>query len=260
MSSFDFDEEKAAFLEEMYQSSPMVDRRATVRNAVDPTVGEDVLCIGPGPGYEPAELADRVAPGGSVTALDISESMLEMTRRRCGPESPVSVTRGLAESLPFRDDAFDIVTAVQVFEYLSDAERAVGELARVLRPGGRAAVVATDWRSLVWRTDDDERCERIMDAYSDHCADARMGSRLQALFRADPTVQITSIEPYSVLQTAVSGGAFYSHFAKLVADYVRAQDAVPAAEVDAWLADVEDRTEEAPFLSFTQYLYTVEPS
>lgn len=260
MSGFDFDEEKAAFLEEMYQSPPMVDRRATVRDAVDPTDGEDVLCIGPGPGYEPAELADRVAPGGSVTALDISESMLEMTRRRCGPGSSVSVTRGLAESLPFRDDAFDIVTAVQVFEYLSDAERAVGELARVLRPSGRAAVVATDWRSLVLRTDDDERCERIMDAYGDHCADPWMGSRLQALIRTDPTIQLRSIEPYPVLQAAVSDGAFYSHFVELVADYVRGHDAVPAAEVDAWLADVENQAEKSPFLSFTQYLYTVEPS
>lgn len=260
MSGFDFDEEKAAFLEEMYQSSPMVDRRARVRDAVDPTTGDDALCIGPGPGFEPAELADCVAPGGSVTAVDISDSMLEMTRRRCGPDSSVSVTRGLAESLPFRDDAFDIVTAVQVFEYLPDAERAVAELARVLRPGGRAAVVATDWRSLVWRADDDERCERIMDAYGDHCADTRMGSRLQTLFRADPTVRLTSIEPYPVLQTAVSDGAFYSRFAKLVADYVRGHDAVPAAEVDAWLGDVEDRSEEARFLSFTQYLYVVEPS
>lgn len=260
MSGLDFDEERAALLGELYRSPPMVDRRATVRDAVDPTAGEDALCIGPGPGYEPDELADRVAPDGSVMAVDTSGPMLEQTRRRCGPPAPVSVTRGSAESLPFRDAAFDVVVAVQVFEYLPDAERAVGELARVLRPGGRAAVVATDWRTLVWRTSDDERCERIMAAYSDHCADPRMGSRLQALFRADPTVQITSIEPYSILETAVSDGAFYSHFATLVADYVRGHDAVPTAEVDAWLADVEERAEGTPFLGFTQYLYTVEPS
>jgi SAM-dependent methyltransferase len=66
--------------------------------------------------------------------MDPTWGQLTVARERAG--GPVSV-RGAAASLPCRDGAFDAVVACLVFEHIVDFAEAIGEVARVLRPGGR---------------------------------------------------------------------------------------------------------------------------
>jgi SAM-dependent methyltransferase len=89
-----------------------------------------VLEVGCGPG-EFSERLGREA-GVEATAVDLSERMVELTRAR-GVEARVADVR----ALPFPDAAFDAVVANFVLFHVSDVDRAVGEAARVLRPGGR---------------------------------------------------------------------------------------------------------------------------
>jgi SAM-dependent methyltransferase len=81
-----------------------------------------------------AELPARIA------GVDIAERILETARARI-PRA--DLRQANLESLPFDDDAFDLVLSSQVIEHVLDASAAVGELARVLRPGGRL-VISTD--------------------------------------------------------------------------------------------------------------------
>jgi demethylmenaquinone methyltransferase/2-methoxy-6-polyprenyl-1,4-benzoquinol methylase len=76
--------------------------------------------------------------GGVVTALDFSDRMLERARRKSGT---VEWVRGDVLSLPFGDAAFDAVTIGFGIRNVADLERGLLELARVLRPGGRVAVL-----------------------------------------------------------------------------------------------------------------------
>jgi len=78
--------------------------------------------------------------GAQVTAFDASASLLEIARARI-PEC--EVRQGDLEALPFADTTFDSVTAVNTVFYAANMDTAVGELARVVRPGGR--VVVTAW-------------------------------------------------------------------------------------------------------------------
>ena len=71
--------------------------------------------------------------------VDISERILETARQRVEAD----YRRANLEDLPFADAAFDLVLCSQVIEHVLDADRAVSELARVLRPGG-ALVISTD--------------------------------------------------------------------------------------------------------------------
>ncbi len=80
--------------------------------------------------------ADRV--GGDVTGLDFSERMLERARRK---SSSVEWVRGDLLSLPFADGAFDVATIGFGLRNVADLEAGVRELARVVRPGGRLAVL-----------------------------------------------------------------------------------------------------------------------
>jgi demethylmenaquinone methyltransferase/2-methoxy-6-polyprenyl-1,4-benzoquinol methylase len=108
-------------------------RRLAVQEAVWP--GDRVLdaCCGTG---DLAVEAER--RGGRVIGLDFSERMLERARRKSGT---IEWVQGDAMALPFADGEFDVVTVGFGVRNLEDLGRGLAELGRVLRPGGRIAVL-----------------------------------------------------------------------------------------------------------------------
>ena len=108
-------------------------RRATVAAVVRP--GDRVLdaCCGTGD----LALAARDA-GGTVTGLDFSERMLERARRK---SAEIEWLQGDALALPFSDGSFDAATVGFGVRNLDDLERGLAELRRVLRSGGRLAIL-----------------------------------------------------------------------------------------------------------------------
>jgi demethylmenaquinone methyltransferase / 2-methoxy-6-polyprenyl-1,4-benzoquinol methylase len=108
-------------------------RRLTAESVVRP--GDRVLdaCCGTG------DLALAcVAEGGRVTGLDFSERMLERARRK---SSAVEWVAGDAVALPFGEQEFDAATVGFGVRNVPELERGLAELRRVLRPGGRLAVL-----------------------------------------------------------------------------------------------------------------------
>ncbi len=98
-------------------------------------LGRDVLEIGSGSGDIALRL--HVAhPGLAITATDIDPVMVETAARRLRPYPDVSVLGADATALPFADDSFDAVVSCLMLHHVVDWERAVAEIARVLRPGG----------------------------------------------------------------------------------------------------------------------------
>jgi SAM-dependent methyltransferase len=105
-----------------------------------------VLEVGPGTG----ELSERMVNelGAEVVAIDISPRMVELTRAR-GVDARV----GDVQSLPFEDERFDLVVAGWVLFHPADLDRALGEISRVLVPGGRlvAATNSEEHLAELWR-------------------------------------------------------------------------------------------------------------
>ena len=88
--------------------------------------------------------------GATVTGLDISPAMLDAARRRADAAGvSVEWREGRAEALPFPAALFDVVIAVTVLCWVSDAAAAVREMARVLRPGG-IVVIGELGRYSLW--------------------------------------------------------------------------------------------------------------
>ncbi|GLY69588.1 methyltransferase [Amycolatopsis taiwanensis] len=108
------------------------ERPATLALAGDVT-GRQILDAGCGSGPLFAALRDR---GATVTGIDASAGMLEVARRRLGPDADLRVA-DLADPLPFPDDSFDDVIASLVLHYLRDWGPTLTEMRRVLRTGGR---------------------------------------------------------------------------------------------------------------------------
>jgi ubiquinone/menaquinone biosynthesis C-methylase UbiE len=103
--------------------------------------GDRVLDIGCGTGYLTRRVARAVAPGGSVTGVDPSPTVLRYARDHT-TEPGCTYTEGLAEALAEPDDAYDLVVSSFAFHHIPEAvrSRAVAETHRVLRPGGRLLI------------------------------------------------------------------------------------------------------------------------
>lgn len=110
----EFDEEEAKRLEAIYTSPSAVERRQLVRNRLDVQPGEDVISIGCGPGFEPAELAEAIGEGGSVYGIDVSEAMLAVADQYCAELPQVKLNQGDAVEIPASDASFDAAVAVQL--------------------------------------------------------------------------------------------------------------------------------------------------
>lgn len=102
--------------------------------------GERVLDIGSGGGIDTILAAKRVGPEGRATGLDILDEMCERGRRHAaeaGVESWTEFVRGEMEDIPLPDESVDVVISNGVLNLSARKSRALAEIFRLLRPGGR---------------------------------------------------------------------------------------------------------------------------
>ena len=111
-------------------------RRALV-DAIDAAPTDRILDVATGTGMVAQALHDRY--GCAVVGLDQSADMLAVARTRDGVYE--SVVEGRAEELPFPDASFDHLTFTYLLRYVDDPAATMRELARVVKPGGRVAMV-----------------------------------------------------------------------------------------------------------------------
>ncbi len=108
--------------------------------------GMNVADVGAGTGYFALPIARAVMPKGHVFAIDVQPEMLARLRERVG-ELPVHTVHGTAERTTLSDAAVDLAFLANVWHEIDDTPAALGEAHRILRPGGRLAIV--DWRTDV---------------------------------------------------------------------------------------------------------------
>jgi len=118
-------------------------KRATIAEA-DVRPGHRVLDLAGGTGDLAIAFAKKVGDTGKVVLADINASMLEQGRRRvvdAGVGGRVDIAQVNAEQLPFDDASFDRVTIAFGLRNVTDKDAALAEMARVLKPGGKALVL-----------------------------------------------------------------------------------------------------------------------
>ncbi|GAC1381517.1 MAG: methyltransferase domain-containing protein [Acidimicrobiales bacterium] len=140
--------------------------------------GQRLLDVGCGPGTITVDLARRVAPGPTV-GVDASAAVVAEARSAAPSAGAPTVTfrTGDVYALDFDDASFDVVHAHQVLQHLSDPVAALGEMRRVLAPGGILAVRDGDYGAFSW-TPPDALLERWLDIY--HQVTARNGAEADA--------------------------------------------------------------------------------
>ena len=95
-----------------------------------------VLDVGCGTGYLLRLLAERYPQATELAGIDAAPSMIEAADQ-FADDQRLRFTVGVAERLPFPDDAFDLVVSTTSFDHWADQQEGLRECARVLSPGGK---------------------------------------------------------------------------------------------------------------------------
>lgn len=113
------------------------------RRKFDVSTCRSILDVGSGAGQILGHLLKRTHPQTRLVAFDLSPQMLRRARTRLDSDRPSYVSGDLTQ-LPFADNSFDCITCGWVIEHLPDPRPGLRELWRVLEPGGRLLLLATE--------------------------------------------------------------------------------------------------------------------
>ncbi|HXM45377.1 MAG TPA: methyltransferase domain-containing protein [Bryobacteraceae bacterium] len=252
-----FDERLNRSLEAVYQTKDAARRRTAVRDALQIQSGERVLDIGAGPGFLADEMAEAVGPNGQVHCIDMSEPMLNMAQNRCAGKPWVVFQHGSATDLPVGDATFDAAISVQVNEFIADVETALSEMYRVLRPGGRAVAVSTDWDAIAWHASDRARMNRVLGAFAEHCVHTALPRTLAPKLR-QAGFMLMDQRVIPQFNTTYNADAFSYQMVHIVGSFVPGRRGVTEEEAGAWVEDLRQTGERGEyFFSLNQYLYLV---
>jgi arsenite methyltransferase len=247
VSMLEFDESAARHIQRLYSTPDVVRQRAEVLALLDARPGERVLDVGSGPGFLVASLAEAVGPGGAVHGVDPSGPMNAVARELLGARAEATIDEGDALALPYADGSFDAAVATQVYEYVADIPRALAELRRVLRPGGRALVLDTDWDSVVWHAADRARHRRVMAAWEEHLADPHLPCTLPGHLRR-AGFRVTGRHLVPLFNPVYEENTFSALNMVAIARFVVGRQGLTGADADAWVADLRQRGAEDDYL------------
>jgi ubiquinone/menaquinone biosynthesis C-methylase UbiE len=230
---------------ESMAADPEIQRvRRVAWDALGPVPGKRLLDAGCGAGEVARDLA---AAGADVVALDHSAATMAAAAARDEGGSIRYVTGDVA-GLDFPDASFDAVRCERVLQHLEDPDRAILELARVTRPGGRVCLIDTDWESIAADGLPAELGDAVRRHFTarQHRHHLDMGRTLRRRLVQAGLHDVTAIPVVCYFTHPSQAGHVLPMFNKAVPPDV---DVVPSAIRDAWFEAVEAAGERDEFLA-----------
>ena len=198
--------------------------------------GARILVVGCGTGEDVIALARLVKPGGRAFGVEQAESdLLDARRRTATAGLTAKFHQGTPGDLPFPDASFDGVCAAWFLNRAVDPTLALGEMVRVVRPGGRIVIDDTDWANATLEAGDPDTVRRIL-LYQSTAAGAA-GARLQfdQLARSEHLINLTT----SATPVQDRSGASLQLFAAM-ASAAAAAGVIAASDAARFKADLAE--------------------
>ncbi len=255
MSNLEFSDEAARNQEAICNTETFDEQRRITLDALCLGDGERILDVGVGTGHMSFDMAKATIGHNDIVGIDISDDMLNACRDRCADLPNVSFEMADLYDLPFNEESFDVVLSVQVFEYLEDVQKALLELYRVLKPGGRLVLRDADWGTLIWESGNPDRMRHMLDIWDQHLADPFSPRTLAA--RVDNAgFANCSVRAFVTVQTDYDVTQTNYYIARFVAPYAISQGA-DERDVADWLADLDAQAKAGRyFYSLNSYIFS----
>lgn len=243
--------ERLARYETMYQWTPAAE---AFYAPADIRAGHVVADFGCGPGHTAIEFAHRVGPSGHVHALDINAAFVNRARARAeaaGLADRITAHLLTTEDLPLPDAALDRVTARNTIIYVRDPVATFKEFRRVLKPGGIAHAIESDW-SLTAVEPLGAEWQAMVEAARWAWRIPEIGRKLYGIARQ---AGFSRVELQVLTKPDVDGRLLA--MIKTVAGYARESGAQSPMRIDAMLETVERSLAEGTYLAIApQFLVT----
>lgn len=211
--------------------------------------GQRALDAGCGTGADALEMARQVGPDGEVLGVDVSEQAVREAESRAeGSGLPVTFRPGSVSALDLPTGGLDACRAERVLQHVAEPGRAVAELLRVTRPGGRVLVADPDHG--MWAPDaaDPELTTTLLTWWFGHIRNPWMGRRLPGLFHAAGCRDVRTVILPVVLRDLAAAEAL-TGLAGVVPAAEKA-GVVPEGRAAAWHEDLLRRDAEGTFTMF----------
>jgi arsenite methyltransferase len=223
-------------LEPRGQSPDEIAARSAYLDLLALKSGERVLDVGCGTGVVTRDAARRVAPDGRAVGLDASPEFLALARSLAHDAGLSGVTdfrQGNALALPFGDGEFDAVLAVTVLVHVPEGHRAIPEMVRVVRSGGRVGIFDFDGDAVLISHPDRALTRRIIAAFSDQASvDGWLVRRLPGLLRRAGLLEVGA-RAFTPIEQDPTG--FYARMAERAAEVAVQAGAITNEERERWL-------------------------
>lgn len=251
-----YDKKAARDIELSYQTPEIVRQRIQTLEALALRAGEKVLDAGCGTGLLVHGMSSTIGSEGRIVGVDFSEDMLELARNRCADMDNIELQQGSITQLPFADNSFDAASCIQTLLYVDQVETALSELYRVLKPGGRVAIIETDWRGVVLNSPDQLMTRKVLDAWDAAVSSPNLPVKLIPMLKK-LNFKAIKTEAIPVLNTSYSTVNFASGMLEYFSTYAVKNKVISAEEAERWITQIRDLAKtDSFFFCVNRFLFT----
>ena len=251
-----YDSKAAARIDRSYQTPEIVHQRLRTLAALGLRQGESILDAGCGTGLLLEQEALAVGAKGRAEGLDSSADMLAHARARCAELSQVTLQSGSVDTLPFDDASFDALSCTQTLLYVERLEQALHEYHRVLKSGGRIAIIETDWGGAILNSHDLTLTQAIFNSWSDVVANPYLPRRLTPMLRAAGFGTIR-VEAIPIVNASYSDFSFSAGMLEGFTKSAQKQKIITEQQSIAWHAGISELAErDEYFFCVNRFLIT----
>ena len=220
--------------------------------ALPPTAA--VLDLGCGTGVVTRAIAARDGFTGTVTGVDQSLDFIAAAHRLAADEGVadrVEFVPGDAHALDLPAASFDAVVAHTLVSHVRDPLAVLAEAARVVRPGGHVAVFDGDYASLTFGSSDRELGQAMEAAFRSMIMSAPRVMRQLPRLLPQAGLELSATQAHVYAEAGAS--RFMLNLAETYGPLAASSGLVPAADVEAWLADQRRSAEDGTFFAACNY-------
>ncbi|TCO40923.1 methyltransferase family protein [Kribbella antiqua] len=238
---------RLAFILDQMAARPAVQTLKTwALEQLAPGPADTAVDVGSGTGEDVVALAKLA---GRAVGVEPSPGLRAEAVRRAGA-SGAEFVDGDAAALPFEDESVDVLRCERVLQHVADPAAVVKEMARVLRPGGRIALIDTDWATAIIHPADPGVLHRMVDYFLGQSANPYSGRRLRGML-AGAGLEISGETAATWIES--QEGARQGYVAMMHLNALQGGVITPA-EAEAFARGLHDAADQGAFhMSLTMY-------